>query len=294
MNEIVAVILTYNRKKMLRRCIDAIQAQKGVGCDIMVVDGHSIDGTQKLFGDNGIYPGVIYYDLGTNMGSAGFCYAIRKAVGLGYRYLWLMDDDVIPDATALACLLRADRYLQGEWGFLVSRAYWKDGTLCKSNIPKTSPLKLVSTPKRRRIVPVKMASWASILIKSDIIYKVGIPIKEYYIGTEDYEYTARISTMMPSYWVTSSKVLHAKEDNVKADIVRERGSRLVRFKYLYRNDMHFYSRYGLQGYFYLILKFVYTFLRVMLFEKKYKARKIRILVKSYISGIKFNPKPERL
>jgi GT2 family glycosyltransferase len=293
MEKTAAVILTYNRKKLLCRCIDAVTAQKDVCFDILVADGGSTDGTEALFGAEGKYPEVIYYDLGANMGSAGFYYAIRKAVTLGYENLWLMDDDVIPDETALKQLLRADRYLEGRWGFLVSLACWKDGSLCRANIPKTAPLRFVRVSKKRNLIPVKMASWASIMIKAETVRKAGLPIKEYYIGTEDYEYTARISRRFPSYWVTASRVLHAKDENIKADIIKARGDRLERFYYLYRNDVHFYRKYGLQGHVYLVLKFVYTFFRIILFEKGNRNGKIKILIKGYADGFSFDPKPEK-
>ena len=292
MKKTVAVILTYNRKALLCRCIDAVIKQRGAECDILVADGGSTDGTAALFGKKGRYPEAIYLDLGSNKGSAGFYYAIRKATYLGYEKLWLMDDDVIPDETALRQLLRADKYLAGRWGFLVSVAYWKDGSLCKANIPKNAPLKFVRIPEKRSLIPVRMASWASLMIKAETVKRVGLPLKEYYIGTEDYEYTARISRRLPSYQVTSSRVLHAKDENIKADIIKAKGDRLKRFSYLYRNDVHFYRKYGLQGNVYLLLKFVYTFFKVLIFEKKYRKEKLQILVKGYSEGIGFDPKPD--
>lgn len=268
--------------------------QQGAACDILVTDGSSTDGTGTLFGREGKYPNVIYYDLGENMGSAGFYYAIRKAVALGYENIWLMDDDVIPDRKALQQLLKADECLAGRWGFLASLAYWKDGSLCKANIPKTAPLRFVSVSEKTGIIPVKMASWASLMIKADTVKKAGLPIKEYYIGTEDYEYTARISRRLPSFWVTSSRVLHAKDENIKADIIKAKGERLERFSYMYRNDVHFYRKYGLQGYVYLMLKFIYTFLRIIIFEKDDRYGKIKILINGYMVGFSFAPKPERI
>lgn len=294
MMKTVAVILTYNRKKLLCRCVDAVMNQKGASCDILVADGRSTDGTRNLFGADGTYPDVIYYDLGANMGSAGFYYAIRKAIALGYEKLWLMDDDVIPDRFALKQLLSVDKQLDGNWGFLVSLAYWKDGSLCKANIPKIAPLRFVSVSEKRNLIPIKMASWASLMIKADTVKQAGLPIKEYFIGTEDYEYTARISRRIPSYWVKPSRVLHAKDENIKADIIKAKGERLKRFSYLYRNDVHFYSKYGLQGYVYLVLKFLYTFFRITIFEKNNRNLKFNILLKGYRDGFIFDPKPERI
>ena len=45
-----------------------------------------------------------------------------------------MDDDCMPEKDALAALLRAERDLNGSYGFLSSRVLWKDGTLCDMNL----------------------------------------------------------------------------------------------------------------------------------------------------------------
>ena len=42
--------------------------------------------------------------------------------------LWVMDDDTIPERAALECLVQADENLQGDYGWLSSRALAPDGT----------------------------------------------------------------------------------------------------------------------------------------------------------------------
>ncbi len=292
MKKVIAVILTHNRKDMLCRCIEAVKGQKGVSCDILVADSGSTDDTVNLFGTLGRYKDVVYYDLGENRGTGGFSYGVEKAVRLGYEYIWLMDDDVIPDRNALLQLMRAGKCLQNDWGFLASYVYWKDGSLCKANIPKLSPLHFVTVSDKKRLVPVRMASWASILVKSSVVRRVGLPYKDYFVWTDDYEFTARISRRYCSYLVPSSRVLHEKKANIKADIIKESYDRLYRFRYLYRNDVHFYRKYGLQGHVYLLLKFIYTFIQVCLFAREHKAEKLKILIKGYREGGSFNPKIE--
>ena len=45
---ITAVVVTRNRKDMLRRCIGHLRAQQGACCSILVVDNASTDGTGEL------------------------------------------------------------------------------------------------------------------------------------------------------------------------------------------------------------------------------------------------------
>ena len=43
-----AVVVTYNRKALLARCIECLQAQSESGLDILVVDNASTDGTAQM------------------------------------------------------------------------------------------------------------------------------------------------------------------------------------------------------------------------------------------------------
>ena len=92
MTKIAAVIVTYNRKDKLLRCLEAVRGQKGaVQPDIIVVDNNSSDGTEALVRNyikeepSGAGKGrIIYRNLRHNSGGAGgFCYGIRKAAESG-------------------------------------------------------------------------------------------------------------------------------------------------------------------------------------------------------------------
>lgn len=54
---------------------------------------------------------------------------MRWAVESGYEYIWIMDDDTLPEPSALEKLLEADRVLGGpaNCGFLSSVVLWTDG-----------------------------------------------------------------------------------------------------------------------------------------------------------------------
>ena len=132
-----AVVVTYNRKDLLEKCIDRLRQQKNAACDIIIVDNASTDGTADMIKCQYNVPEVIYMNTGANLGGAGgFQYGVKQAVLLGYEYVWIMDDDTLPQETALYELFEADRELNGKWGFLSSVAYWTDGSICRMNIQK--------------------------------------------------------------------------------------------------------------------------------------------------------------
>ncbi|AEF86711.1 glycosyltransferase, family 2 [Treponema primitia ZAS-2] len=124
MSAITAVIVTYNRKAELLRCIKAILAQTHKVTSILVVDNASADtfnfmyrelyqsGDGKiptlLIDDLMVLPGInnadIYYEYKeTNTGGSGGFYTGLKIANevLNSEYFWLMDDDGYPSEDCL-------------------------------------------------------------------------------------------------------------------------------------------------------------------------------------------------
>ena len=134
MREILAIVATYNRKDLLNKCLNKLKNQTQP-LDVLVIDNGSTDGTEQLIKIR--YPDIIYFNTHINLGGAGaFNLGIKKGVMLGYKYLWIMDDDTFPDEFALENFIKVDKNLNGKYGFLASKVLWKDGSLCKMNIQK--------------------------------------------------------------------------------------------------------------------------------------------------------------
>ena len=291
---VAAVIVTYNRQELLFRCIEHVLQQEGAACDILVIDNHSTDGTKESL-QPFINTGQLdYTDTGENLGGAGgFSFGIRRAAEKGYDRIWVMDDDCMPGKDALAALLRAERDLNGEYGFLSSRVLWKDGSLCDMNLQRetlTRDLKGFD----QRLQPVVMASFVSLFLKRETVLELGLPIKEFFIWTDDWEYTRRISRKYPCYAVADSTVLHLSKSNIGADIATESAERLDRFDYLYRNDVCLYRREGLRGFAYEAVRLSGHCLRVLLKAKDHKKERLQKIIGGTRKGLSFRPTIERI
>ncbi len=290
----VAVVVTYNRRGLLKQCIKKILGQKGASCDVIIVDNASTDGTGQMVRKEFNLPQVLYKNTGSNLGGAGgFEYGVREAICHDYEYLWLMDDDTLPEENALAKLLEAGERLGGKWGFLSSVAYWTDGSRCRMNIQKKDIFRHVGEKEYQlEMVPIQMCSFVSLLVKGEAVKRLGLPIGEYFIWTDDYEFTGRISREYPCYMIPSSKVVHAMKNHLRVDFARDDVSRMDRYHYIYRNDVHCYRQYGVKGWSYIILKDVYTTGSIILHSKEKKAAKIRVLWKGFQEGLCFHPQIE--
>ena len=184
---VAAVVVTYNRLPLLRQCLAALAAQTAQDLTIFLVDNASTDGTAEAVAEMAL-PNLVYRNTGKNLGGAGgFAYGVREAALAGYDALWLMDDDTLPTPTALEAFLQADRNLQGQYGWLSSRALAPDGTDQPMNLQRVTPYKDLPGFDGERISAV-MASFVSLFLRTETVRRYGLPIAEFFIWSDDWEY----------------------------------------------------------------------------------------------------------
>lgn len=287
---VAGIVVTYNRKKLLLENIESLlkQTQKSL-LTIIVIDNDSTDGTREALYSYVKKKNIIYVNTGKNLGGAGgFHYGIRYAAEKGFDYIWVMDDDCIPTKTALESLLCASQKLDGKFGFLASKVLWKDHSICKMNIQRSTLWSNVSN-WNKEIVPIIMSSFVSLFVSTKVVYKYGLPIKEFFIWTDDWEYTRRISRELPCYLVNTSVVIHKSKNNLAANIATDVSDRLNRYDYLYRNDVFLYRREGINGIVYDTLRIIVHTLRVLRYAQNKKIDRLKKIYNATYKGFFFNP-----
>ena len=300
LNNVVAVVVTYNRIEMLKKCISAIENQT-YSCDILIVNNASTDNTEEwIVSYSKSKDNIIYYNTGENIGGAGgFNYGMRKAVEAGYDYVWVMDDDCIPNTDALEKLMNADKILGGpeNYGYLSSVVLWTDGTECKMNRQKIRKAYYENVHYLKdSIIQVEQSTFVSLLFSAQTIKKVGLPIKDFFIWGDDIEYTRRITVRnsMNSFMVGNSKVVHAMKENTGSSIATDVPERINRYRYAFRNEGYLYRQEGIKGIAYYIAKCGLNFCRIIFKAKDHKLKRCRVLIGSMIKGLFFNPKIEKV
>ena len=334
MKKILAVIVTYNRLSLLKKTVAAIEAQNAA-CDILLVNNASTDETESWalsFDDSELRDRnrrFLYENTGANLGGAGgFQYGIRKGVELGYDAVWIMDDDAIPKPETLRKLLEADARLSDEtgqpsYGFLSSVVRWTDGSLCEMNrqrLPshyvqeddiaaarsggKQTPTECNRTPGSASLptrsggswLPVECATFVSLLIPKETVLKVGLPIKEFFIWSDDIEYTSRITRRyhLPAFLIPESEIIHETKNNIGSDIVYDEAERIERYRYAYRNGCYAYRHYSARMFLSFLYRTFQTFFRIFAKAKDNKGKRARILLKGLFQGFVFHPKVEFL
>jgi hypothetical protein len=218
---VVAVVVTHNRQLLLSSCLRALRQQTIPPETILVVDNASTDGTASFLAAETEVPGprLLVHRSEDNLGGAGgFALGVQRGLTLAPAWLWLMDDDSEPEPEALARLLEAAILIEstrwgGAIGFLASRVLWKDGAPHRMNVPGRLSRKPVSV-LAPGLEPVDYASFVSLLVSAPAAAACGLPIAEFFIGSDDVEYTLRLTRAgYAGYHVEASRVKHLTRDN---------------------------------------------------------------------------------
>ncbi|MFV0456525.1 MAG: dTDP-4-dehydrorhamnose reductase [Pseudomonas sp.] len=252
MEQIFAVVLSYKRKDLLKRCLEVIN-QQSRRCDgIVVVDNASHDGTEEMLQQLPLANLKIYV-LSRNTGaSGGFSAGFRIAYQLGADFVWMMDDDVIPELDALQQLIDAKERLRAQdqaHSFLLSLAYTEDGLL--TNVPsvdqRANTIDYGNWPALLDlgVVPVRPATYVSILVPRASLERHGLPLAPMFMWGDDTEFTLRISQDVPGYLVAASKVRHLRRVSGTIDIRREIDpARIALHRHFIRNEFFVARRYA--------------------------------------------------
>ena len=288
---VCAVVVTYNRLELLKQCVEALRGQSA-GCDILIVDNVSTDGTAQWAAGQ---RDCRYRNTGSNLGGAGgFNRGMRWAVEAGYAFVWVMDDDTLPEPQALEKLLEADRALGGNYGWLSSVALWTDGGECKMNRQKLKKSYYDYSPfLKYGLVQAEQATFVSLFLRSDVICRFGLPITQFFIWGDDLEFTRRIAVRgkVPCFLAGQSQVVHATRNNEGSNIALDAPERIGRYFYAFRNEAYLYRQEGMKGRLYCFAKRGRDFLRIM---KNGKPRfpRLGVLTRGIWAGMFFRPAVE--
>lgn len=298
---ITAVVVTFNRKALLQECIGALLQQSLTPTDILVVDNSSTDGTGAWLRTQSNLKVVTQ----PNGGASGGVYTgIREACAAGADWVWIMDDDTIPEKEALAQLVAAlqkaatsgDRF-----GFFVSKALWTDGAAHLMNLPHADPhfkgRQTLEWYQRQGIAPITAATFVSLLVAKEAVAVAGLPVKEMFIWADDQEYTMRLHyNGFKGAFVESSIVLHKTPVNYRSDLYADSASNLWKYRYGLRNELYIRRRYKGNGSFVrnVLKRFLIYPFRIMAKRNTARWPFIRVVWQSTWDALFFNPKPEKI
>lgn len=272
-NSIAVVVVTYNRRKDLMICMDALLAQSHPVDEIIIVNNQSPDDTEQTL----VQAGLVSLDepleseLGTlytksvatpegynvkityllkkeNDGGAGGFYAgMKTAYDQGYQWILLMDDDGRPDKDEVKNLLAVS---------LKNNLSYANALVINRDNHEQLAFNLFATPIETAyydgidIVENCGAPFNGTFINRQVIDKIGFIKREMYIWGDEAEYTARARQAGYSIaTICSARHFHPKTGKTQNMIpfVKRWGilpPNTNRAGIFYRNQCYVFSTYG--------------------------------------------------
>ncbi len=233
------VVVTRDRRALLERCLAALAAQERRPDRFYVIDNASSDDTPAYLADSGwtARADVTCIRSETNLGGAGgFALGLERARADGCAWIWLLDDDTLPQPDALARLCAGiAAWPPGMIAVACSRVDWRDGSLHRMNLvgPKSAyDREFFYEAAGRGHISIRTASFVSVMFSSEVVDAGGLQRREYFLWNDDIEYTARCLRHRRGICVPASVVLHDTATN---------GGTLdappARFRYHIRNQL---------------------------------------------------------
>ncbi len=190
--KITAVVVTFNRKDMVLKCIQGVLNQTRKVDRILIIDNNSTDGTinvlQEAFNDNNT---VTIVHLEENTGcTGGFYEGVRRAYEDGTEWIWLLDDDISPITTCLETMLKYEHISK----CIHPNKVYSDGKefLWESVFdPATGAatfMNNISFKNGKDFTFVNIGCFEGMLIHRDIVENIGYPDKRFFIVSDDTTY----------------------------------------------------------------------------------------------------------
>ncbi|MED1420459.1 glycosyltransferase family 2 protein [Bacillus smithii] len=244
-NELAIIICNWNKKDYVLKCIESVKKSTFKDYDLFVVDNASTDGSveaiQQQFGNTV----NLIINKENKGGSGGFNTGIREALKNNYRYIQLLDNDVIVDKKAIEELYN---YMENNPNTAVagSKIYvldqpnkiqeigakidYKKYTI---HLNYANHLDVGNLPE---VVECDYVPACSMMVRVDVIRKVGLMDEEYFLYWDDIDWCYRMK--LRGYRVVAlnkSKIWHKSGVKVRQDTLTH--------YYFFRNRVYFFMKF---------------------------------------------------
>ncbi len=221
--DICVLLVTFNRKSDLEKTLSLYENQSFKPKAVIVVDNHSTDGTGEMLlewsrGESDIKHIVV--SMPENVGGSGGFYAgMEYALGLDYEWIFVSDDDAMPHNDALeviSCFSDKHPELVAQCsalcGAVDAGGHFAIGH--RARINKKSITGMLDKPVspdeyEKEFFEVDFFSYIGTCIRKSALKKAGLPRKEFFIYSDDFEHALRVGKQGKMLCIPAAVLCHA-------------------------------------------------------------------------------------
>jgi len=204
-----ALVVTYNRRALLERCLAALLGQTRRPDRILVIDNASTDDTEAWMREVACVAddGLEYVRMSRNLGGAGgFAEGIARAIAEEADWTWMMDDDAEPHAEALEQLLRVAHSPERVYGSL---AVCGAATAWPMTLEDEGGRQVSLAASIPDLARVGFLPFLGFMIHRSLVARIGLPDAGFFIAADDVEYSLRAGRAGASLWLAGrSRIEH--------------------------------------------------------------------------------------
>lgn len=193
MNNVAAVVVTYNRLNELKKNLEMLQRQTRIPDAIYVIDNASTDDTssflKELSENNTLFHHCL---LEKNVGGAGgFSYGLERACKDGYDWVWLMDDDGRPQNNETLEKLMEVAEKESNYSLINCNVLWDGNELSFKIGTQYHTLREQQENIPSGLIENCACVFNGSLFGRAVYEKIGTIRKEYFIRGDEVEYLMR-------------------------------------------------------------------------------------------------------
>lgn len=188
--KIAAVVVTFNRKELLKECLAGVLNQVYPIDKVFIVDNNSTDGTPEFLKKEGFLNNELikYLRLSENTGSAGgFHEGVKMAYEEGADWVWFLDDDVSPRPDCLKIMLYYKHISKcmhpSKFDVNGQEFFWE--SIFDVAMGRVTFIPNTSFKNGKDFTFVNVGCFEGMFIHRDIVSKIGFPDKRFFIGGDD-------------------------------------------------------------------------------------------------------------
>lgn len=216
---VATVVVTYHRPVELRQVVESLLAQTHPSKHIIILDNGGPVRAAEILADHADALTIIHSEI--NLGGAGgFARGLTEGLDLAADWVWLLDDDAVPETDALEQLLLTIPNLPTNAGVLgcAVREFGELALRHRRHFHRLTGLETNVSRSSYEGGPEEFdtCSFVGFLIRAEAARRVQLPSADFFLAYDDTDYSLRLKNAGWQLWlIPKSVVVHLRTPDAR-------------------------------------------------------------------------------